>query len=190
LIAVVSISALLAYFSYQAIIAETLANPEAFTGRAGLWRAVLDYSAHHRWLGSGYSSLWGTTVPPPIIPYTSSVFQQFMLHSHSGYLEMLGTTGVPGLVMAVTAAIIIPVYQILRDTRPESNGLNATVLAIVAFCAFENFFETQLYTRDREIWVCFFIAILSLHLNSRRSPTRYQRSKVASGRPQQEVIVS
>ena len=81
--------------------------------------------------------------------------------------------------MAVIAAVILPVIEILRDARPESNELNSVVLAIVAFCAFENFFETQLYTRDREIWVCFFIAILSLHLNAWRPPTKSYRRKAA-----------
>lgn len=183
IMAVIVTSVLIAYLSYQAVITQTLDNPDSFTGRAGLWRVVLDYSADHRWLGAGYSSLWGTSVPPPVIPYTTAPFQQFMLHSHSGYLELLGTIGVPGLCMAVVAAIILPVFEILRDARPESNELNAVVLAIVAFCSFENFFETQLYTRDREVWVCFFIAILSLHLNSRRA-----KAADRPGEPRRRIV--
>lgn len=171
---------LLGYLTYAGKIAHVLGDPTSFTGRAGLWQAVLGYSRDHLWLGAGYSSLWGVTGTPPILPYTTAPAQEFMIHSHSGYLELLGTIGLPGLLMALASAIFYPLFQLFSLRGKENRYAAGVTLSVFIFCMLENFLESQLYTRDREIWVILFIYILALQLTYIEQPQkRYARKTPA-----------
>lgn len=155
-------------FAKAAAVERVFANPESFTGRAGLWQAVIGFIKDHPWLGAGYSSLWGINVDPaPIAPYINEPSQEFMVHSHSGYLELLATTGIPGLFLALAAAIIFPLYQLMTERNRKKLFNCALIFTLFVFAVCENFLETQLYSRDREVWVIYLIGILGLHLRYR-----------------------
>ncbi len=174
-------------FAKMYVIERVLDDPKSFTGRAGLWEAVIGFVRDHPWLGAGYSSLWGVNVTPtPILPYVNEPTQEFMVHSHSGYLELLATTGIPGLTLALLAAIIYPLYQLLSERDRSQIMANTLVFLLFVFAFCENFLETQLYSRDREVWVIYLIAILGQQLRyigrkARRPALRTQRKPIAIG---------
>jgi len=166
-------------FAKMYVIERVLDDPKSFTGRAGLWEAVLGFVRDHPWLGAGYSSLWGVNVTPtPILPYVTEPTQEFMVHSHSGYLELLATTGIPGLILALLAAILYPLYQLLSERDPKQIPENTLVFLLFVFAFCENFLETQLYSRDREIWVIYLIAILGQQLRYRARKASFNTRQV------------
>ncbi len=171
-------------FAKAAAVERVFANPESFTGRAGLWQAVIGFIKDHPWLGAGYSSLWGINVDPaPIAPYINEASQEFMVHSHSGYLELLATTGIPGLVLALLAAVFFPLYQLMSERGRAQIFNSALIFTLFVFAVCENFLETQLYSRDREVWVIYLIGILGLHLRYRGRTDPAVRTDIERGVP-------
>ncbi|MBZ5763444.1 O-antigen ligase family protein [Rhizobium sp. VS19-DR104.2] len=159
---------LVAAAAYSRELVGVFSDPEAFTGRVAIWKAALSFAADHFWLGSGYSSLWNVSSPPPIYPYISTPFLQFITHSHNGYIEIFATTGIVGLLLAVVGAVVVPLYQLLKNVNPQNTSYYSLLFSLWLYGVLENMTETQLYTRDREIWVIYFIAILILQNLSRK----------------------
>lgn len=149
---------------YSETISNLFSDPQSFTGRVAIWNTAIAYWKDHWLLGSGYSSLWATNLPPPILPYAQFPFLEFTVHSHNGYLEMLGTTGVPGFTLAIVAAVLIPAYQFIFKVSAKNVNFFSMLFTMWLFCLLENTMETQLYTRDREMWSVMFSVILSLQL--------------------------
>ncbi len=131
-------------------LAAIFADPTSFTGRVAIWKTAFGYADDHFWLGSGYNSLWGVA-PGPVLPYITDAFLEFTTHSHSGYVEMLSTTGIIGISIAVFAAAIMPSSQISIYTNEGNEKFFTMIFALVIFGLLEKFMESQLYTRDREI---------------------------------------
>lgn len=154
---------------YSTKISDVFSDPESFTGRVAIWRAALRFWQDHWLFGSGYSSLWATSITPPIMPYADFPFLEFIVHSHNGYIEMLATTGVPGFTLAVVSAVFIPAYQLITKVSPKNANFFSMLFSMWFFCLLENCMETQLYTRDREMWIVMFTVILSLQLQTSTS---------------------
>jgi len=121
-------------------------DPQAFTGRTIIWRALVAYSFDNPVFGAGYGSFWNIGDYSPIYQYGSG-WVRTLYAGHSGYLDLLVTIGVPGTLLAIYALIIGPVIRILGSDgiKPASGGL---LLAIIIFCAGHNATETSLMDRD------------------------------------------
>ncbi|PZM15568.1 O-antigen ligase family protein [Rhizobium tubonense] len=152
---------------YSDKLAELFSNPQSFTGRVAIWDTALAFSADHPWLGSGYSSLWAVSSAPPILPYMTDAFLEAIVHSHNGYLEMLATTGIPGLTLALVAALVVPLFQFLFAPRANDIKFFSLLFSLWFFGLLENLMETQLYTRDREVWIVFVTTILIVQIKSK-----------------------
>lgn len=75
-----------------------------FTQRTDVWRFSLDQFARHPVKGQGFASFWD--VDPKVQPslQTDEWFAQpnsYTNESHNGYIDLLVTTGVPGLIGAL-----------------------------------------------------------------------------------------
>jgi exopolysaccharide production protein ExoQ len=163
---------------YSTTLYEVFTDPSSFTGRVAIWDTALRFWSDHVWLGSGYSSLWGVSEVPPIASYAKEPFLVFMTHSHSGYIEILATTGIPGFSLAVFSAVVIPFYQLMRMSGRVHIKLLALLFGLWIFGVMENFMETQLYTRDREIWIVFVAAILIIQQLAKESYSKGSRKRV------------
>lgn len=171
-----SLMAIVFGVAYWTDIVAVFADPQSFTGRVAIWDAAFGFWKDHPILGAGYSSLWSTSLEPsPILKYSSNPAVVFMAHSHSGYLEILATTGIPGFILAIISAVIIPAKQFFGRVNPKNMRAYSMLFSLWLFGILENFMETQLFTRDREIWSVLFVAILVLHLiNANEARTRFQ----------------
>ncbi|OLP59013.1 hypothetical protein BJF93_03535 [Xaviernesmea oryzae] len=147
-------------FGYADALVRLFSDPEAFTGRVAIWQAAYDAGMDNFWKGVGYSSLWGVGEPPPIMMWARFPYLEFISHSHNGYLELFATTGIIGLVMAVWFAVVGPFLVFMRMLNSSYRGAVSALFAIWLFGVLDNFMETQLFTRDREIWVVYFSSIL------------------------------
>ncbi|MDB5622626.1 MAG: O-antigen ligase family protein [Devosia sp.] len=134
-----------------------LAQPDALTGRAEIWPALLSYASNHIWLGSGYGSFWDIGAQSPILDLGSSWVAN-LLSGHNGYLDVLVQIGAPGLVLAVIALILAPLWRLTRARNiPARRG--ALLLAMLVFSAGHNLSESSILARDLVVWVMFLVAV-------------------------------
>lgn len=138
------------------------ADPDAFTGRVQIWTALLHYARDHLWLGSGYGSFWNAGEPHALAFYTRGWVLNAIASGHSGFLDILVQTGLPGLLFAISAALLAPMWKFMAQEWefPRRAGL---LLALITFCFAQNFTESGLFDRDATVQVFLMIGIALLH---------------------------
>jgi O-antigen ligase len=136
-------------------------DPRSLTGRVQIWQVLLQYAGDHFWKGSGYGSFWSVGDDGPMTHYASG-WLLTVPNAHNGYLDLEIQTGFVGLVIAVLAAILIPlVLAVVRRGIPDN--VRWLIAVTILFCAMHNFLEASLFDRDKAAWavLLFVIAILS-----------------------------
>lgn len=155
-------------------IVDILENPLSFTGRVAIWKAVLTYASQHPFTGSGFGSFWQVGQDSPIKKITSQSWVLEVLHSHNGYLEVLLTTGLPGMILAIFATIVIPLKRILGAPK-EQIVLTSLLISLLTFCILINLMETQLFARDRQVWLLFLVVVMTCQYLRVERPARMRR---------------
>jgi exopolysaccharide production protein ExoQ len=180
LLVAVLLTATFAWIVAYDTIADLMTDPNSFTGRVAIWQTVFAYLQDHWLLGAGYSSFWqiGEASPALSIAYESWV--GMAAHSHNGYVEILVTTGVIGLFLAVAVFVILPVKQLLGSNTHDVD-LKSLLFALVFFVVFENLLENIFLDRDRPEWVIFLIVLAILH---QMAATKGRTAKLAPTRKQ------
>jgi exopolysaccharide production protein ExoQ len=94
---------------------------DTLSGRAFIWPVVLHYIDQRPWLGYGYESFWN----PAHIDTISSELEWGLREAHNGYLEVLLSTGVIGLVLASAAVLagLVTATKGLVSGRDPAYGL-------------------------------------------------------------------
>ena len=123
-----------------------LNDPKTLSGRLDVWQAVMGYSADHRMLGAGYGSFWDIGPNSPVFQYGKGWVLK-LAQGHDGYLDLLAAIGLPGLVIVVAAAIVLPLARLLMS-RSAMGGRGALVLSVIMFCVGQNATESTLFDRD------------------------------------------
>ncbi len=142
------VAAVGALFLYviNAYITATYHSPDALTGRVQIWPVLFAYSREHFWLGSGFGSFWNVGHASPVYSY-SSTWVSTVGNGHNGYLDLLISLGFPGLVLALLALVLWPVWNLLSNTRiPVRHG--AFLVASMVFCCGHQFTESSVLDRD------------------------------------------
>ena len=144
--AMISGSALVYYGStYGDSWVEVFSDPKAFTGRTQIWPALLAFSDDHP-MGAGFGSFWNIGPSGPIFSYASGWVTE-LGNGHNGYLDLLATIGVPGLVLTLVALIVVPLVRLLASRR-VSRGDGALLVSLLVFCAAHNLTESSIMDRD------------------------------------------
>lgn len=123
-----------------------LSQPDALTGRAEIWTALVEYARQNPWLGAGYGSFWDVGRSSPIYGVAGSWVED-LNSGHNGYLDILVQTGWPGALLAVSGLVVVPLWQATKsgDRSPTSGAL---IISIVVFCACHNMSESGFLARD------------------------------------------
>ena len=143
------IAAIVGYLTIDISPALQLASdPEAFTGRAAIWTAVIRYFGEHPLLGSGYGSFWNVGEASPILRYIPpGSWIEGVSEAHNGYLEMMIQLGGIGFVLVFFATLIWPAAQLLR-LSPERRKMGVWAASILFFMFGHNFTEANLFNKD------------------------------------------
>jgi exopolysaccharide production protein ExoQ len=161
-------------------------DPTSFTGRVRIWGVVLDYARAHPVFGAGYASFWQVGDASPIFKVGSA--EDWLLataHSHNGYMEILATTGVMGLFLAVLSIVIIPLVRMLSAGSRHSN-ITGLLFSLWLFGIFYNSMETQILARDKQVWFNILIVLCSvkvLHRDALRAGRSYRGANQSLGSP-------
>jgi O-antigen ligase len=136
-------------------------DPQGFTGRVQIWQATVGYWRDHVMTGTGYGSFWNIGPTSPVYSYGRGYVLD-MTSGHSGFLDLLATIGLPGLIVVIFAAVLYPLGKLLADTR-MSRQKGALLTALVLFCIGHNSTETSLFERDQivQVFLMFAIAMIA-----------------------------
>ncbi len=144
------------YSTYQSFVFENLLNPKFFTGRGFIWDAMIRYAGEHLLLGAGYGSFWDAGTDSPIYDYGQG-FVKTAGSGHNGYLDLLVAVGVPGVLLAVFAAVVWPAWKLLASRITPQRG--ALAVALLVFCMGHNVTESSLLERDTLVGVIMMVAV-------------------------------
>jgi O-antigen ligase len=163
----------LAIFAYalQDVIYAFLTNPLSLSGRVEIWQSLFPYIYQHPFLGSGYGSFWAIGYDSPIFQTARTLFITQIGHSHSGYIEILLTTGGIGLGLALIALLIVP-YIRFATPIPGDALLNPMLFSIWLFGMVQNMSESQFFSPDKQSWIFVVIAIVIMHTRHLASKRR------------------
>ncbi|PYE35902.1 O-antigen ligase [Rhizobium sp. PP-F2F-G38] len=155
---------------FTPLLAQIFDDPTSFTGRVAIWDIVLRYVEEYPMTGAGFGSFWLIGQDSPILRIGGDMPWLFgIAHSHNGYLEMLVTTGVPGLMLTVIMFVIVPFYSFVM-ADPAWRKINGLYFGIWLFAVIYNLLETHIMNRDRQVWVIMLIAIQVAFLHRKREP--------------------
>ncbi|EIZ79020.1 exopolysaccharide production protein [Novosphingobium sp. Rr 2-17] len=156
LLMVIAAVLLLLDSAYQDFAVRNFLNSQAFTGRGYIWSAMLRFASANLVTGAGFGSFWNIGSASPIYDYGQGFVREVTV-GHNGYLDLLVTIGLPGLLLVVFAAIIWPTWKLLTGKiLPERGALS---VALLVFCVGHNMTESSLFERDSLIGVILMAAI-------------------------------
>ncbi|MBB3956831.1 O-antigen ligase family protein [Novosphingobium sediminicola] len=121
---------------------EPLVDPYAFTGRVRIWSTLILYAQDHFWTGAGYGSFWRVGDATPALSVGERWVAEIIPSGHNGYLDLQATIGYPGLVLAVLALVIIPLYRLLGASMIPAS-CRSLFFTVITFCAWNNLAESQ-----------------------------------------------
>ena len=142
-----------------------------FTGRTGLWAAVLDKIWERPWLGYGYGGFWRGFTGESADLYR--ILTWSAPHSHNGFLDLwldLGLLGLSAFVLNFIAAYC----QAIAWVRQTETGEGLWPLAYLTFLLLYNLSESSLL-RQTTLWILYITVTLSMYnkKNSDKSKKTY-----------------
>lgn len=160
--------------AYRNVIETSYLDPAAFTGRGQIWAVLMSYANDHLIFGTGFGSFWNIGPASPVYLYGKGYVTQISV-GHNGYLDLLVTVGLPGLLLIIFATTMWPLLRLLRSENiPPERG--ALVTALLLFCVGHNITESSLFERDAFVGVFMMFAVAFAQEISRR------RRKSSSGK--------
>ena len=144
------------------LIYEYLTDPASVSGRVAIWLSMSTYIKSHLWFGSGFGSFYGIGYSSPIFTVAIQKFVLGVIQSHNGYIEVLASTGLIGLSLALFALVVWPAYRFF-SLRPRDARLYAVCFSMWFYGLLANFTESQFFSLDKQIWLLVVIAISMVH---------------------------
>lgn len=142
--------------------ASLLSDP-TFTGRNVIWDFAIQNFLQRPVFGHGFSGFWNTEYVRYTVQAPADSWAANASHSHDSYLDLALTTGLPGLLLAYGALIVLPILDFARARRvPENRPLALLFFRIWLFALFLASLETLFFHRDDPIWFAMLIAIFGL----------------------------
>lgn len=144
------------YSAYADFVLTNYLTPAAFTGRGQIWNALLGYANDNLLTGAGFGSFWNVGADSPVFKYGHGYVTKITV-GHNGYIDLLVTIGLPGLLLAVFACVVWPMWRLLAYRIEPGRG--ALIASVLLFCMGHNITESSLFERDAIVGVIMMFAI-------------------------------
>lgn len=161
---------------YLGNLSVMMADPSALSGRSQIWPLLLTYASEHPLKGAGFGSFWQIGDDSPIYSFTDGWIAEYAGHGHNGFLDLLVTLGVPGLLLGVLALIVWPLMRLLLSLSIPK-GRRSLLLALLIFCIGHNVTETSLMDRAAVVQIFLVLAIALIFEQSSLSDGAHHRLK-------------
>ena len=119
------------------------------SGRTGLWKALVPAILKHPLLGYGYDGFWAGASSEYWIVDRQLYWSP--MYSHNGYLEIVVSLGILGLVLAVCFLARAGVFAFLEADTQEGTS-NSFPLALLIFFLIQNITECTILTANSFEW--------------------------------------
>jgi len=158
-------------------------DPNALTGRTQIWLPLFKYAQEHWLLGAGYGSFWLIGPTSPIYYYTQN-WVAGLGHGHNGYLDLLVQIGLPGLLLAIFALILSPLFKVF-SSQTLAPGRAGLIVATIFFVVCHNMTESSLLDRDRipQVFLMIAIALTEVAARGSAAPVWSRRPRHPRDRP-------
>lgn len=145
-------------------------DTSTLTTRGAIWRPMIQFYLDSPFLGSGYGAYWDASARL-VDPSTPKGLWDNVDQGHNGYLDLLVQVGLPGLTLALFAALAWPLQQLapVIGRQPQRAAL---IFAILVFSLIENFSESSLFADDALGNGILLIALAQLHRIRLRSSSK------------------
>lgn len=158
--AVVAVAAAALVIADRTSVLRLFENPDEFTGRAAIWQAEFAYIRDHPLIGAGFGTFSGTGGLSPLRNYVSGWVIDAS-QGHSGYLQILVTTGAIGFVLALASLVVQP--MLVFWARTGDLALKAMLFALFVFLVLHNLMETDFLEGDGAAWVGYLVMLAMLY---------------------------
>jgi O-antigen ligase len=128
-----------------------LGRSSNLTGRTEIWSLVLSFIPQKPILGYGYSGFWLGASPESYV--INQIMRGPIQYSHNGYLEMLLTLGVIGLLLSLVL-IGAGMKRAFYFSKQCQSGTELWPLAFLLYFILHNLSECTILTQDIEWAMC------------------------------------
>jgi O-antigen ligase len=152
------------------------------SNRGSIWWPLLQEYSEHPTLGVGYGAFWSDGQANNSVSGNADWLAE-VTQAHNGYLEVLLQVGLIGLILALLAAYVSPISDLVKShkTHPQQSLL---VTGLLAFCLISNLSESGLLSSD-SVWSIFILVAIALArvlANDQRQLMRRSREGVVGRR--------
>ncbi len=150
-------------------VVQAVSPGQTFTGRTEIWSFALDRLWNRPVFGYGFEGFWQSDyVLYAEIGENETGIAQGMVHGHSGYVDLAIGLGIPGLVIALTVLILLPLRDHHRVIRtPENKAMAELFFRIWLFCLYSACLESFFFRRSDPVWFALLVCVIGLRLTSR-----------------------
>ncbi len=137
-----------------------------FTNRADIWRLAVDAIAQRPLTGYGFKGFWQTEE----LVYSGTVETWAVMagHGHNSYLDLLLTTGLPGLLLALVWVVFLPLRDISRlGPEQAQTPLSRLFVRLWLFALFNAGLESVFFEGRNIVWFMLIVALTGLRLQTR-----------------------
>jgi exopolysaccharide production protein ExoQ len=128
-----------------------LGRSATLTGRTEIWSFVISFIPQRPILGYGYSGFWQGAAPESFV--INRYFGGPVQYSHNGYLEVLLTLGLVGLLLTLIF-LGIGLKRAFYVSRQRPFGVELWPLAFLLYFALHNLGEVYILMQDLEWAMC------------------------------------
>jgi len=150
-------------------------DASALSLRTSIWRPMLQFYLDTPLSGSGYGAYWDAPVNlAEASAYSTQKWLREVDQGHNGYLDLLVQTGLPGLALALVAALVWPLTRFVQmnERMPQRAAL---VFGLITFVIIQNFAESTLFADDAIANAMFLVALAQIRRFELRAETKNTR---------------
>ena len=142
--------------------AKLMSDP-TFTGRTEIWEFALEWIPKRPVFGYGYGGFWQTPEVMSAKPAYEGEGAPMADHAHNAVLNLAVTTGIPGAVIALLWALVLPLKDLGGCLRRGADPALANLFLRIWLFAIANCsFESILFARGDPMWFVLLVAMFGL----------------------------
>ncbi|QND54255.1 O-antigen ligase family protein [Phyllobacterium sp. 628] len=152
----------------------------SFTNRTDIWKVAFTAISQNPITGYGFQLFWGTKE----IVYGGGSIETWAVaafNGHNAYLDILLTTGIPGLLLTLTWLVFLPLKYISQATKTTNNPyLTRLFIRIWLYGVLTACVETVFFESGSPMWFSLLFAVFGLRLQANASLESEQQARVAA----------
>lgn len=150
--AVVGLAIVALFFDPSGGLVESIGRNPTLTGRTAIWHIVVQLSAPHALLGTGFESFWmGSRLQ------TMWHFEKGIQEAHDGYLEVYANLGLVGVTLL--AGVIVSGYRNAFAVYRQHTDLGSIKIAFFVVGVVYSLTEAG-FRMMSPVWIAFLLAVI------------------------------